>query len=195
MPRALLLAAVAMIQLVLFDLGNTLVDYHRAPPSDAEKDAAGLRAMAKLLAQRGKPVAMEMLMARFYRPLEAIFAERDGKGQESALEPLLAALPGVDEADAELQRELLLAFHAETAELAVALPAADFLRRVTARGIHTALASNTALPGYCHDLTLHLPRDHEAENAEAIKWWSELLSGDPEALTDATCRALSDQSS
>ncbi len=144
-----------MIKLVLFDLGNTLVDYHRGPPSDAEKDFAGLSAMAKVLAQRGSPVSCELLVERFYRPLETIMEARRGQARESPLEPLLAKLSGVREDDRDLHRELLLAFQARTAELAVALPASDLLRRAAACGMHTALASNTPLPGYCHDLTLH----------------------------------------
>jgi putative hydrolase of the HAD superfamily len=248
-----------MIKLVLFDLGNTLVDYHRGPPSDAEKDFAGLSAMAEILAQRGTPVSCELLVERFYRPLEAIMEARRGQARESPLEPLLAKLPGVREEDADLHRELLLAFQAKTAELAVALPAADMLRRAAAQGVHTALASNTPLPGYCHDLTLrrlgllhllerrfysyelglrkpslefiehclgvfavspeqtlmvgdsleldvaparalgmntlHLSRDHGAENARAIERWSDLLLTDSEAPAGRICRARPDQSS
>lgn len=57
--------------------------------------------------------------------------------------------------DPQTEKELLLAFHSPTAELAQALagPCA-VLRKARANKLITGLASNTPLPGFCHDLTL-----------------------------------------
>lgn len=46
-------------RLVLFDLGNTLVDYHGPPLSDEEKDLVGLDRMARLMHARGMATSLD----------------------------------------------------------------------------------------------------------------------------------------
>jgi len=140
---------------VLFDLGNTLVDYHQAPPSDEEKDRLGLIGMQRVLRETGSEIGVEELEQRFYLPLTAIAEQRKSSIAEIPLAPLLASLPGVATGDSALQRNLLLAFHAPTAGNARAKPGAvALLKRAKSMGIRIGLASNSMLPGYCHDLTL-----------------------------------------
>jgi putative hydrolase of the HAD superfamily len=143
------------IQTVLFDLGNTLVDYHRGGLSDDEKDLLGLWNMVELLRRWKAPVVFDDLYDRFYLEWRRRLRYRKRRQIEISVEEcLLPAIPERLHATAKLRR-LLLAFHEPSARFCVLHEgAADLLKELCRRGYTLGLVANSPVPGYCHDATL-----------------------------------------
>ncbi|MBN2155184.1 MAG: HAD family hydrolase [Candidatus Lokiarchaeota archaeon] len=64
-----------MITALLFDMGNTLIDFHRGP-SDAEKYEIGLRNMEPLLKKYNRKITFDVLNQEFLPILEEVFVRR-----------------------------------------------------------------------------------------------------------------------
>jgi HAD superfamily hydrolase (TIGR01662 family) len=64
-----------MITALLFDMGNTLLDFHRGP-SDAEKYDLGLKAMIPILSKKNPHISFEVLKEQFLPILEEVFVRR-----------------------------------------------------------------------------------------------------------------------
>jgi HAD superfamily hydrolase (TIGR01509 family) len=144
-----------VITTVLFDLGNTLIDYHAGPTSDEDKDLHGLQAMANRLAAWGQLISAEELEHGFYRPWVEGFPQRKDRSNEYDVRELLRKLLPEGCLTPERFKQLLLDFHVPTAEEAVASPGArNVLSGLHGAGIQIGLVSNSPIPGFCHDYTL-----------------------------------------
>ncbi|MHA1112677.1 MAG: HAD family hydrolase [Promethearchaeota archaeon] len=63
------------ISALLFDMGNTLIDFHRGP-SDGEKYEMGLHAMVPVLSKKNKKITFEVLRTEFLPIVEEVFVRR-----------------------------------------------------------------------------------------------------------------------
>lgn len=64
-----------MITAILFDMGNTLIDFHRGP-TDADKYDVGLHEMVPVLSKYNKKITFKVLKNEFLPILEEIFVRR-----------------------------------------------------------------------------------------------------------------------
>jgi len=144
-----------VLKLALFDMGNTLLDYHAGPSSDEEKDQRGLIAMSRRLTSWGFSVTMDDLKVKFYQPWIALCATRRQASREFDLLPLLdASFPARRLTQSQL-KILLLDFHGPSVDEAITDEGAQSsLADLKAAGLKIGMISNTAIPGYCHDMTL-----------------------------------------
>ncbi len=109
-------------ELVLFDLGNTLVDYHAGPRSDEEKDILGLGKMSDLLGAWGVRRSVDELRLGFYEPWMKVMPDRGRRDREFDVTDFLRDVVPSHLLDREHILSLMLRFHEPSAEDAVAAP-------------------------------------------------------------------------
>lgn len=139
---------------VFFDLGNTLLHYHRGNLSDHEKDYLGILKMHKRLKGWEIDVSISSLIEAFYKPWCSILRYRRIKKVEySVAEYIQAALP-ITISNRQMKK-LILDFYEPTLRFSEAsAEVVPFLAKLKERGFGLAVISNSPLPGYCHDKAL-----------------------------------------
>ena len=146
-----------MTKTILFDLGNTLINYHAGPRTDEELDFLGLTAMTEHLEHFGFQTSIEVLKSRFYDPWISIFPQRKSMKKEFDLTEALAPAFPVHDLDPDQVKALALAFHEPSARAAICdVGTEEILQAIRTVGLKIGLISNSAIPGYCHDRTLEL---------------------------------------
>lgn len=142
-------------KLVIFDLGNTLVDYHRGGLSDDEKDLVGLHRMHAALRKRYPQLSLVALYDAFYRPWLAAQAHRSKKTREYEVHDYLGKVLDLSELSEQLYRRAMLAFHGPFIETVWVAPGAlELLSDLSERGISLGLLANSPIPGFCHEAAL-----------------------------------------
>jgi len=143
-----------MISIIFFDLGNTVLDYHRGPLTDMEKDQLGLLRLQARLESLGYPQPYDRLYNEFFIPWMEALKKRKTSKQEFPIEPFLCrAIP--TKVVERAFHQLMLDFCEPNSRLAV--PMADIgetLPMLSGRNIEVGLISNTPVPGFCHDYAL-----------------------------------------
>lgn len=140
---------------VLFDLGNTLVDYHVSGPSDEEKDFLGVKNMADALVRWRVPVSHSRLWKEFYLPWSRRLRYRRLKKAEYDLVAWLEPVLPSEASTPRRIRALISAFHEPFVRFAQPLPGAlEALQALRERKWLAGVVSNSPLPGFCHDTTL-----------------------------------------
>ena len=141
-------------KLILFDLGNTLVDYH-VGPSDEEKDLLGLQRVKGLLESWSAHVSLSDLRSRFYEPWLRVFPDRSKRDFEFPVVDFLRGLIAEHFLDNDHIHSIMLEFHTPTALHAKTAPGASpGLRALRERGVKLGVLSNSPVPGICHTHTL-----------------------------------------
>lgn len=136
------------IELVIFDMGNTLLNFH-AGQTDDEKDAIGLHRMQHYLESHyDSSISLETLTNDFYKPWLADFHLRETGIELDVYSYMRKAL--VSEAlmlsDQELLN-LMKVFYSPYKESVVIAPwVLPVLQMLKKQGIHMAIASNCILP-------------------------------------------------
>ena len=64
-----------MITALLFDMGNTLIDFHRGP-TDSEKYNLGLHEMVPVLSKKNPSITYKLLKKEFLPLVEEVFMRR-----------------------------------------------------------------------------------------------------------------------
>lgn len=140
---------------VYFDLGNTLLHYHRGDLTDQEKDYIGIYNIHQRLSGWNLDVSISTLIEGFYRPWSRLLRYRKRKKVEyDVVQYLLAVLPSKDMNNRRLKM-LILDFFEPT--LRFSEPGAEVvpsLAKLSEEGFKLAVISNSPLPGYCHDRAL-----------------------------------------
>lgn len=143
------------VTLIIFDLGNTLVDYHRGPLSDDEKDMVGLLRMLTALRRRYPLLTLTALHDTFYTPWIKAQAHRSKKTSEYDVRDFLGKVINVSELGEKQFQRAMLAFHSPFIDTAWVAPGAgDVLAKLSRKGVSLGLLANSPVPGFCHDATL-----------------------------------------
>lgn len=143
------------VALVIFDLGNTLVDYHGGGFSDEEKDLIGLHRMHMVLRKRFPQLTLTALYDEFYRPWLKAQTHRSKKVREYDVRHFLGKAIDLADLTEPQYRRAMLAFHGPFIETVRGAPGAlELLRDLSAKGIYLALLANSPIPGFCHDAAL-----------------------------------------
>lgn len=135
----------------LFDMGNTLLDFHASGPSDTEKDRIGIERFAQQCNTRfGLRLSPQDCQARLFDPWNE-YLERERKQRlleqdfEKLVETFLETV-GVTPAPSDAF-QLAAAFHSPHAEHVVVNPGAlSCLARLKTLGKKVCVISNCALP-------------------------------------------------
>lgn len=143
------------VTLVIFDLGNTLVDYHRGELSDDEKDLVGLHRMYAVLRRRYPRLTLTELYDAFYTPWIKAQAHRSKKSSEYDVGEFLGRAIDVSHLTKQQFRRAMLAFHSLFIETVWIAPGTgDVLAGLAQRGIAFGLLANSPIPGFCHEAAL-----------------------------------------
>lgn len=144
-----------MINAAFFDLGNTVVDYHKGIISDMEKDHLGLLRIQDLFRAKNIVINYDKLYSKFYLPWTNNFpARKNSKTELDVLDYLSAAIPL-----RLINRigfvEIMKAFHEPSVRFVVEMPGArKTIQDLRRRQIPMGIISNTPIPGACHDMAL-----------------------------------------
>ena len=139
---------IVMITTLLFDMGNTLIDFHKGP-SDSEKYEIGLRAMVPVLSKKNPKITFDVLKTEFLHILENVFVRRLKLEHEIPIEEYLD--PFLSKHNIKLREDqkitLLERFYAGYIEHVWVDPhIADTFQRIRSNGIKIAVISNAWLP-------------------------------------------------
>lgn len=145
----------SVVASIIFDLGNTLIDYHSGPLTDDEKDLVGLHRMHRVLARRFPDLTFEQLHRDFYGPWMQALSHRSKKKQEYDLRLFLGNVLPLAHLNQQQYRRAVLAFHSPFIETARAASGSiEVLSEFSKSGIALAVLANSPIPGFCHDATL-----------------------------------------
>ena len=144
-------------KLVIFDLGNTLIHYHRGHLSDDEKDYLGLLRMSHRLENWKIKVSVTDLIEGFYKPWIRKTHYRSQKKTEYNISDFLSPVLPLNEINSRRFNKLILDFFEPTLRLSEAgEKSLDTLKLLALNDFQLAVLSNSPIPGYCHDKALEM---------------------------------------
>ena len=144
-----------MNSVILFDLGNTIVNYHVGKITDEEKEIIGLWNMLSTLKKFNVLVSFDVLFTQFYQPWLEVLPFRNQQKKEYDLKPFLSQIIDLNRLTDDHYKELLIQFYEPFSRFAISPPGLqDTLTVLQKKGYKIGLVSNTPVPGFCHDLTL-----------------------------------------
>ena len=137
-----------MITALLFDMGNTLIDFHRGP-SDSEKYNIGLREMVPVLSKKNLSITFEVLKTEFLPVLEGVFVRRLELAKEipinEYLDPFLSKF-NIRLRDNQKITLLERFFSGYIEHVAIEPSLLDTFKEIRQNGIKIAVVSNAWLP-------------------------------------------------
>lgn len=146
------------ITTVFFDLGNTLVNYHRGKLTDEEKDFLGLKQMYEFLSSFDKTLTFLKLFEGFYLKWIEKLNDREYKDTEYDVVSFLLSVLSENCRNKIKKEQIVLAFkafHEPTARFVeYEENLASTLSNLKNKNLKLAIISNTPIPGYCHNETL-----------------------------------------
>jgi len=141
--------------LAIFDLGNTLVDYHRGPVSEVEKDYLGLINMQGFLSRIGCNIGLDELVNDFYKPWLGDLKKRKSQNCEFDIREYLPSKCKEMLQTNYVFDALMLAFFEPCTRFAEKIHGVQrTLEDLKEKGFTLAIVSNTPVPGICHKKTL-----------------------------------------
>ncbi len=146
------------IETIFFDLGNTLLNYHKGKLSDDEKDFLGLKKLYEYLKSFDDSLTFTKLYEDFYIAWINKLSDRDSRRTEyNATNFLLNALD--ENARSKISNnEIVQAFkifHEPNMRFVECeSDLSETLLALQNKNIKLGIISNTPIAGYCHDETL-----------------------------------------
>lgn len=143
-----------MLKYIFFDMGNTLLHFHKGLLNDEEKDFLGLSKMYPILKKLDPSFSFEILLEFYHNWIDTLAKKRKFSAVEfkigDFLKPLLSEKIQKHYCY-DLEKELLLAFQGPTIRFT---EAEQNLRQTLSilknKGYQLGVISNTPVPGFCH---------------------------------------------
>lgn len=146
------------IETIFFDLGNTLINYHRGRLSDEEKDFLGIKKMCDFLSDFDNELTFDKLYKNFYLAwLEKLKLRPFQLKEYDVFKFLYDALS--NEGKNNINEEHLViafkSFHEPNIRFVEYDKNLEYiLSLLKNKKIKLGIISNSPIPGYCHDETL-----------------------------------------
>ncbi len=146
------------IEAIFFDLGNTLVNYHKGKLSDEEKDFLGLKNLYEYLKSFDDSLTFTKLYEDFYITWLNKLSDRKSRRTEYNVNNFL--LDSLNETARRriTEKEIISAlkiFHEPNMRFVECEDdLSETLLSLQNKKIKFAIVSNSPIPGYCHDETL-----------------------------------------
>ncbi len=147
-----------MVDTIFFDLGNTLVNYHKGKLSDEEKDFLGLKKMYEYLKRFDDNLTFTKLHEDFYIKWLNKLSDRDSRQVEYNVNSfLLKAMPETARnkiTEDEIVKAFKIFHEPNIRFVECEDDLAETLSALRKKKMKLAIISNSPIPGYCHDETL-----------------------------------------